>query len=108
MPDILRSAWTHTWGFFWPSNKKTFWSFVVSLAIGIPLHVRLEGFEAVMGEGLILLIYGVAPLGGFVILLFVWNLWLAPYRLMGERVDAIQQGSDVRVEPRVLARTSIF
>ena len=67
MRGTLRSTWAHTWGFFWPSNKKAFGAFVVSMAIGIPLHVRFEGLEAAMGEGLILLIYGVAPLGMFTI-----------------------------------------
>ena len=37
-------------------------------------------------------LYGAAFLGVAVIPVFLWNLWLAPYRLMGERLDeAIKQ-----------------
>ena len=49
---------------------------------GIDLYVR--GAAQVMNEWTIFIIYTLVPLGGFAFLLFLWNLWLAPYRLLSE------------------------
>ena len=52
-----------------------------------------------MNEWLILA-YTAAPTIGFIVLLFLWNLWLAPYRLMREHLEAIleaiENGKNIR------------
>ncbi len=40
-------------------------------------------------EAVILILFTIAPFVAAAIVVFLWNLWLAPYKLMGDKLDEI-------------------
>ena len=92
MRKLLRSSYRNTREFYGSSIKKTTLWIVASILVGGSIHVWVAGVEAAMSEWILFVIYGLAPMGVLTILLFLWSFWLAPYRLMAERLDeAIDQ-----------------
>ena len=45
--------------------------------------------EKVKDEAVILILFTIVPFVAAVILVFLWNLWLAPYKLMGDKFDEV-------------------
>ena len=68
-------------------------SVVVPVA-AVLLMAAVRGFEHAVNEAADIVLYVLAAGGAAVIPVFLWNLWLAPYRLMHERLDkAIADGT---------------
>ena len=57
------------------------------LIVGIVLGFLFLGYERAMDELRILALYTFGPIGMVVSVVFLWNLWLAPYRLMEDKFD---------------------
>ena len=83
----LRRAFADTrksFGITWPSLARSI--LVPAAAVLLILYIR--GFEDALNEAVDIALYVLAFCGAAVIPVFLWNLWLAPYRMMHERLDA--------------------
>lgn len=89
---MLKRAWQDTKGFFgW--NKKSL-VFLLLYAVGLLLYWVLQGVEAVKEEILFFLAFGLAPIGGFAILLFLWNSLRAPIRMEKQTKESHKEQVD--------------
>lgn len=79
---VIKRALADTWNFVHLGQHLLVPLFLVLAGGGLDLYVR--GIEAVKSEWQVFLVYTLAPLGAFSVLLFLWNLWLAPFRLLLE------------------------
>ena len=60
---------------------------LLMLIVGNGLGFLCLGYEKAMDELRILALYTFGPIGIIVSIVFLWNLWLAPYRLMEDKFD---------------------
>ena len=79
-------------GLTWAMAVRTL---VVSAAT-VALMVWVRGLEHAMNEATDIVLYALAVCGAAVIPIFLWNLWLAPYRNMHERLDKAMTDNSVR------------
>ena len=87
MGGILSSSYRYTREFYGSGIKKALGIVAVSFLVGSPIHVWVAGVGAAMSEWILWVIYGFAPMVAFTIFLFLYNLWLAPYHILKERLD---------------------
>ena len=59
------------------------------LIVGNGLGFLCLGYEKAMDELRILALYTFGPIGILVSIVFLWNMWLAPYRLMEDKLDEV-------------------
>ena len=85
---VFRRALRDTWKFFGYTIRRVFTSATV-FVIGAALGVRYLGLEKAMEEAHISVLYFFSPFIAIAFVVFLWNLWLAPYRLMDERIDEL-------------------
>ena len=86
MGSPLRRVFADTrrsFGFTWRSLARSI--LVPAAAVFLMLCVR--GFEGALNEAVDIALYALAFCGAAVIPVFLWNLWLAPYRMLNERLD---------------------
>ena len=62
---------------------------VVSLLVGFLLGSLFLDEEEVKNEAVIMILFTLAPFGVVAIVVFLWNLWLAPHKLMGDKLDEV-------------------
>lgn len=82
--EILRNAWHHTRPFFRWGRKLSVPLVLAVVGAGVGFLAQ-DDAKSISGLGEILL-YGLAFCAPVLVLVFLWNLWLAPYRLILERV----------------------
>ena len=90
MRRLGRRAFNDTLAFF-GVKRRTACLGVILLAVGNGLGFLFLGRDQAMQEVSLMLLYTVAPVGAFAILVFLWNLWIAPYRIMDEKLDLIAE-----------------
>ena len=95
--DICARAWRDTRNHF-----KLSWGVATqSIAVGavfVALLLYFRGESVALTEAGDIILYIAAFLGANIAPVLLWNLWLAPYRLMGERLDTAIRNS-VLVDP---------
>ncbi len=100
--EILKRALADTSARFSLSLGTAVQSVLVPTAFVVCMHL-FRGKDAAMTEAADIILYIAAFIGVAVIPVFLWNLWLAPYKLMGERLDkAIEEtgvGAPQRIPP---------
>lgn len=74
-------------------------SALVPLATFFLVHQVMGGKEA-MSEGMILALSALAAVGAGFLPLFLWNLWLAPYKILKEEIDKKDGGITLRGDLR--------
>ncbi len=86
--QVLRKALRDTRRFFGWNIR----SIIVAAAfpVGFLLFWRLRGIDAAMTELYVLAAFTLAPIGAFALLLFLWNLFLAPSRLTAEQIRGLR------------------
>ena len=60
------------------------------IVLGHAIGFAVLGYEEAMDELRILAVYVLTPIGALAGLGFLWNLWLAPFKLLDEKIDDIQ------------------
>ena len=83
---VLRRAWGNTWSLIASHSKWkkcVFGGFL--LLLGFLLAFLFLEEEKVKDEAVILILFAIVPFGVTVIVLFLWNLWLAPFELMEDK-----------------------
>ena len=95
--EILKKAWNDTIARFSLSLGTAVQSVLVPAAFVVCIHL-LRGEDAAMTEAADILLYIAAFFGVAVIPAFLWNLWLAPYRLMRERLEKAIVGRQVAAD----------
>ena len=86
---VLRRAWGDTWKLFSGNWKRKFlWGLIVSLGFSLAFFVLEK--EKLMDEFKILALFTVVPFGVVFLGVFLWNLWLAPYRIVNEKLDSMK------------------
>ncbi len=89
-PNVFRRAAQDTIKFFgWNLRILTLPFF---FALGTGIHFWRFGWDAAMDEIEVLISYGLAPAGGFAAILFLWNLFLTPTRLLAEEIQSLRSG----------------
>ena len=86
MQNPIIYAWRETkgsYGLTWGTVFRT----VSSVASGLGLVWAVFGWPEAMNEGALYVLYGLAAIGAGFVPLFLWNLWLAPYNIMSERLE---------------------
>ena len=68
-------------------KRCVFW--VSLLPFGLLLGYIFLEEEEVKSEAVILILFTIAPFGIAAIVVFLWNLWLAPHKLMGDKLDEV-------------------
>jgi len=81
---VLKTAWEDTRAFFgW--NIRTL--FIIALtALGFGVYYYFQGWEAVKEELLVTVTIVVVPTGAFAFGLMIWNLSIAPFKLVFEGI----------------------
>ena len=85
---LLKRAWQETaksYGLTWGAGIR---SLLVPLATFFLLYTVLGGPKAV-SDGWTLGLSGLAAVCAGFLPLFLWNLWLAPYKILNERLDEV-------------------
>ena len=95
---IFYRATSDTLAVFGRGWKTIFLAFVL-LIFGSFLGFRFLGHERAMDELRILALYTFGPIGMVVPVVFLWNLWLAPYRLLKKRVEEIASDKGIAKPP---------
>ena len=90
---ILRTTVNNTWLFFGPHTKRKVLVALFVIVIGSVLGVYTLGYREAMSELNIFALYVFAPLGILTSIVFLWSLWLAPYRIIDEKLDRIERSS---------------
>ena len=86
MENPFIRAWRETkgsYGLTWGAAVRT----ILSVAAGLGLVWAVFGLPEAMNEGALYALYILAAIGAGFVPLFLWNLWLAPYRLMNEKIE---------------------
>ena len=83
---VFHRSTSDTLAVFGRGWKKIFITFLL-LIVGIVLGFLFLGYERAMDELRILALYTFGPIGMVVSVVFLWNLWLAPFRLMEDKFD---------------------
>ena len=68
-------------------KRCVFW--VALLPFGLLLGYIFLEEEEVKSEAVIMILFTLAPFGVVAIVVFLWNLWLAPHKLMGDKLDEV-------------------
>ena len=84
---IFKTAWADTFAFF-KRLKFAAISALFSFLVGAGIFYAFFGFDAVMEEAVIAGAFVFAPIGLFAFLLFLWNLSIAPFKLVYEAATA--------------------
>ena len=80
-----------TWAF---SKRLGLWLSLFCIGVGSTVHIWQSGWHAAVSEVQLWVFYTVVPIAGLLLLVMLVNAWLAPYRLMHERLDkAIADGA---------------
>ena len=85
---VFRRAWGDTWSLIashW--RRSVFWFSLLPLGFLLGFLVLEE--EKVKDEAVILILFTIGPFVAAAIVVFLWNLWLAPYKLMGDKLDEV-------------------
>ena len=99
---VLRKAFKDTWLVFGKNWKSAVFPFAV-ITIGCVLGFLFLGTKEAMDEIRILALYTFGPIGMVFAIVFLWELWLAPYKLIDEKLVEI---SDKRHFPKVVGEAS--
>ena len=83
---VFRRAWGDTWSLITSHWKRCLFWFSL-LPLGFLLGFLFLEEEEVKSEAVILILFTIAPFGAAAIVVFLWNLWLAPYKLMVDKFD---------------------
>ena len=89
---MFRRALGDTWSLIHRDRQsRVFWlvSLLVSLLVGFVLGFLFLDEEEVKDEAVIMSLFTLAPLGVIAIVVFLWNLWLAPHKLMGDKLGEV-------------------
>lgn len=78
-PSTFWIACKSTWEAFGTTREKVSIG-ILTILIGIVLGFIFLGSQEAMKELHILILYVLGPLGGIVFLIFLWTLWLAPFK----------------------------
>ena len=70
-------------------KRCVFWFFL--LPVGFLLGFLFLEEEEVKSEAVILILFTIAPFGAAAIVVFLWNLWLAPYKIIHDKLDRIEK-----------------
>ena len=85
---VFRRTLGDTWSFFSSDWRRCVYGVPFS-AVGLLLAFLFLKEEEVKNEAVIMILFTLAPLGVFAIVVFLWNLWLAPHKLMGDKLDKV-------------------
>ena len=90
MQNILRRARADTlaaFGFRW----STLWRTIPVAVVVVLLLYFLRGGGEAMNEAMEIALYVVAFFLAAIVPTFLWNLWLAPYKILGENISSLRQ-----------------
>ena len=96
---VFHRAISDTLAVFGRGWKTIFITFLL-LIFGSVLGFQFLGYERAMDELRILALYTFGPIGMVVPVVFLWNLWLAPYRLLKKRVEEIDSDKGIAKPPK--------
>jgi len=99
--SIFRRAFRDTVRFFAENFFGNLRNLLIPLLFiaGTAIHLYRFGWTEAMEEINVFISYGLIPVGGFVVLLFVSNLILAPSRILYE---AIGSGNPIKTEKKII------
>lgn len=87
---VLYRAVVDTWSFFGVNLRTAVPVFY--LVLGTAVHFWAAGWNKVVEEWSVWASYVLAPTVVFALVLFLWNLFLAPFRLVDEKLNAALAG----------------
>ena len=85
---VFSRAWGDTWSLITSHWKRSVFG-VFLFPLGLLLGFLFLEEEEVKDEAVILILFTIGPFVAAAIVVFLWNLWLAPYKLMGDKLDEV-------------------
>ena len=104
--DVLRRAARDTWSVFAATWKS------IGITLLLPLIGSVSGFyflgyEDAIAELRMLAMYMFGPLAVVATIVFLWNLWLTPYRMTFEKLEEIKKKIQPQTNPSPATRPSL-
>lgn len=85
--DVLTRAWKDTKAAL--GGLPAALSMLAAPTIGMAIHFWLDGATAMSAEAYVWAMYVLSPLGMLFVVIFLWNLAAAPYRIVGDRLQKL-------------------
>ena len=79
---------------------------IIVSGLGLPAGFFVLESERAKDELHILLVYTITPISILIVLVFLYNLWLAPYREVWDRLDLIEEHRDAPVQAERVVNTT--
>ena len=93
MNGVLHFTCKRTWQVF--GNKRALSLGVIYIVLGTAICLLAKGMDEALNEIEKILMYGMGPIAVVSFVVFLWNLWLAPFQLLSGRIEsAIAKSSD--------------